>query len=123
MLGDSQWTRFACEAVDWALPSQSLQHGGFLNLEQSDAPGALSAVYLEAVAAVLHATGKARYGAAMRNGLGFLDRLTYQARDAAVLPHFEAAEGGLRSSLTASEVRLDFVQHAISALLNLEATR
>ncbi len=119
VLNAPQWTRFACEVVDWALPSQSLQHGGFLNLEQSDAPGALTAVYLEGVAAVFQATGDSRYGAAMRRGLHFLDRLTYQPRDVAVLPHAEATLGGLRSSLTASEVRLDFVQHALSALLNL----
>ncbi len=117
--GDRQWTEFACEVVDWTLPSQSLQHGGFLNFEQSDAPGALSVVYLEGLSAVHQATGKPRYGAAMRRGLHFLDRLVYQPRDLAVLPHPEATLGGVRSSLTASEVRLDFVQHAISALLNL----
>lgn len=119
VLKDSQWTQFACEVVDWTLPSQSLAHGGFLNSEQSDAPGALTAVYLEGVAAVLQATGLPRYGAAMRRGLQFLDRLVYQERDVAVLPHPEATIGGVRSSLTASDVRLDFVQHALGALLNL----
>jgi orotate phosphoribosyltransferase/AMMECR1 domain-containing protein len=119
VLDDAQWTRFACEIVDWTLPSQSREHGGFLNLEQEDAPGALTAVYLEAVAAVLKATGKAKYREALHRGLHFLDRLTYQPRDAAVLPNVEAAIGGLRSSLTAGEVRLDFVQHALSALLEL----
>ena len=55
----------------------------------------------------------------MQRGLRFLGRLTFDARDAAVLPHLEATAGGLRSSLTATEVRLDFVQHALSAVLNL----
>jgi hypothetical protein len=58
---------------------------------------------------------------AAARGVRFLERLVIQQRDACVLPNPSLAVGGLRQSLHRSEVRIDFVQHARSALLELHA--
>ena len=119
-------TMFGYEVVDWALRFQSDKTGGFLNDHQPDAPGATTAVYLEGVAAARTTADAAgdtlradRYRLAASRSLRFLDALIYQPRDAAVLPNPTWAMGGVRSSLTASEVRIDHVHHALSAVLAL----
>ena len=62
------------------------------------------------------ATSSVKVGTARRSaGVGFLDRLVYQERDAAVLPNPTWAIGGMRMSLTACEVRMDYVQHALGS--------
>ena len=55
-------------------------------------------------------------------GLRFLDRLVIQRRDASILPNIEFALGGLRQSLTSSQIRVDFVQHSLSAILEAYAS-
>jgi hypothetical protein len=59
------------------------------------------------------------YSTACARGLEFLDPLVYQPRDIAVLPDPEWALGGVRTSMTASDVRIDYVHHALSAALGL----
>jgi orotate phosphoribosyltransferase/AMMECR1 domain-containing protein len=127
VLGDASLRAFAYEIADWALTFQSENSGAFLNDHQPDAPGATSALYLEGIAAVraaAHAAGEcareAGYRRAAAAGLCFLDRLVYQDRDAAVLPNPAWALGGVRSSLIASEVRTDYVHHALAALVGLD---
>ncbi len=61
-----------------------------------------------------------RYARACEAALMFGDRLIYQPRDAAVLPNVGWAQGGVRASLITSEVRIDFVHHALSAMLALQ---
>ncbi|MCI0485943.1 MAG: hypothetical protein L0229_05005 [Blastocatellia bacterium] len=51
-----------------------------------------------------------------------MDRLVIQERDASLLPNPEFAIGGLRQSLYASEIRVDFVQHSLSAILEVYAS-
>lgn len=114
---------FAWEIAAWALQSQG-RDGGFLNDHQPDAPGALTAVYLEGFAVLLAALKRARrtrqariLQRALARGFHFLARLTYLPGDAGMLPNPAYAVGGVRNSLTSGEVRLDFVQHALSAVL------
>ncbi len=61
----------------------------------------------------------ARYRAACDRALHFLDRLVYQDRDGPVLPNAAWAIGGVRTSLTASDVRIDYVHHALAAVIGL----
>ena len=126
ILGDQSCSGFAYEIADWALGFQSRRSGAFLNAHQPDTPGATTALYLEGIAAVREAaesqgdtSRESRYRASAAAGIGFLDQLVYQHRDAAVLPNPRWALGGVRSSLTASEVRTDYVHHALAALLRL----
>jgi hypothetical protein len=120
--------QIAFRVVDWALPYQQRSSGGFINGEQPDSPGCSTAIYLEGLAAALElaiAVGDReradRYRAACLAALRFIDELTYQERDRCFLPAPDRAYGGVRLSRTAGEVRTDFVQHAIHALLRLRA--
>jgi orotate phosphoribosyltransferase len=114
----------AFEIADWALRFQSKKTGGFLNDHQADTPGYTTGVYLEAIAAVRQLAERRgdldrrkRYDAACERAVTFLDRLIYQDRDRVLLPNPAWALGGVRASLDASEVRIDFVQHALASLL------
>ncbi len=129
VLKDDSLTAFAYEVADWALQFQSQKTGAFLNDHQSDSPGATTALYLEGLAAVRSAAEKEgsvvreqRYRSACEKALFFLDRLVYQERDTPVLPNPAWAIGGLRTSLTSSDVRIDYVHHALGALLSLRPT-
>ncbi|MBX7096138.1 MAG: AMMECR1 domain-containing protein [Myxococcaceae bacterium] len=117
-----------CEEVfAWALPWQSDVDGAFLDGQvRWTGTGATTAVTLEGLApaiAAARALGQPqlarREERAFARGLSFLDSLTWQARDASVLPAPERACGGLRLGPLRSDVRLDFVQHALSAVLEL----
>ncbi len=122
--GDERCADFAFEIVDWLLTYQQGTTGAFVNDHQPETPGYMTAVYLEAVAAASNladARGdecrRQTYTEAFERGLRFLDRLVIQPRDASVLPGAAYALGGLRRATHYSEVRTDFVQHALSAVL------
>jgi hypothetical protein len=121
---DERFADFAFEMVDWLLTYQQEGTGAFINEHQPETPGYMTAVYLEAVAAASNLAGvlgderrRCAYRDAYARGLRFLDRLIIQPRDASVLPCVPYALGGLRRAIHYSEVRTDFVQHALSAVL------
>ena len=112
------------EVADWLLTYQQEKTGAFINDHQPETPGYTTAVYLEGIAAAAHVAADlnddARYQAYCRSfaqAVIFLDRLIIQDRDQSILPNLEWARGGLRQGLYYSEVRTDFVQHSLSALL------
>jgi hypothetical protein len=112
------------EIADWLLGYQQDTTGGFINDHQPDGPGYTTAVYLEGIAAALRVASDLndvvryeKYYSAFARGVTFLDRLIIQDRDRSIIPNSERAIGGLRQSLYHSEVRIDFVQHSLSALL------
>jgi orotate phosphoribosyltransferase/AMMECR1 domain-containing protein len=117
---------FVFEIVDWALSWQQETGGGFVNDDKPDPPNAMTAVYLEGLAAAFTLAGiggdagrMARYRDACERALRFIDRLVLQERDAALLPAPERALGGLRQGPGRATVRTDLVQHALSAVLEL----
>ncbi len=121
---DERFAAFAFEMVDWLLTYQQEGTGAFINEHQPETPGYMTAVYLEAVAAASNLAGsladegrRLTYVKSYERGLRFLDRLIIQPRDAAVLPGAPYALGGLRRAVHYSEVRTDFVQHALSAVV------
>jgi hypothetical protein len=123
---DAEQARVAFDICDWALTHQSETSGAFLNEHQPDTPGATTALYLEALASAAElAAGlrerprQKRYLEASARAVAFLDSLVLQERDAASLPNARQAIGGVRMSRERSEVQVDFVQHALSALLRL----
>jgi orotate phosphoribosyltransferase len=122
--GEAEPAEFVFEVGDWLLGYQQEKTGGFINDHQPDAPGYTTALYLEGVGAALSlaasledAPRQARYTDAAARGFRFLEQLVIQQRDAPVLPNPSMALGGLRQSIHRSEVRTDFVQHSLSALL------
>ena len=116
---------FVFEIADWLLGYQQDKTGAFINDHQSDTPGYTTAVYLEGIAAALKVADsvadKKRYDVyldSLTRGFGFLDQLIIQERDRSILPNIEWALGGLRQGIYYSEIRTDFVQHSLSAILN-----
>ncbi|HEY0729765.1 MAG TPA: AMMECR1 domain-containing protein, partial [Pyrinomonadaceae bacterium] len=115
---------FVFEVADWLLGYQQEKSGAFINDHQSETPGYTTAVYLEGLAAALSVTARVpdatrhqAYRRAFANGVAFLDQLIIQERDQSILPSPDFALGGLRQGLYYSEIRTDFVQHSLSALL------
>jgi len=119
--GEKQFADMVFEIVDWLLGYQQDKTGAFINDHQSNTPGYTTAVYLEGVAAALPAArGTDRYQTyfdSCARGFAFLDQLIIQERDRGILPNLDFALGGLRQGLHFSEVRTDFVQHSLSAIL------
>ncbi|MEN3329937.1 MAG: hypothetical protein V7638_4744 [Acidobacteriota bacterium] len=119
--GDRDFADLVFEIAGWLLGYQQDKTGAFINDHQSDTPGYTTAVYLEGIAAALKIADKARYDLyfdSLTRGFGFLDQLIIQEGDRSILPNIDYALGGLRQGLYYSEVRTDFVQHALSAILN-----
>ncbi|HEV8494040.1 MAG TPA: AMMECR1 domain-containing protein, partial [Candidatus Angelobacter sp.] len=114
---DPEFAGLVFEIGDWILEFQSDKNGGFMTGQQSDTPGFTTALYLEGIAAAVSISGQSKYLDAYMRGMQFLHRLTILPGHAPVLPNSEYATGGLRQSLYTSLVRLDFVQHALSAVL------
>ena len=126
---EREFAEMVFEIGDWLLGYQQDKTGAFINDHQSDTPGYTTAVYLEGIAAALHVAAalpdKTRYQAyfdSLTRGFGFLDRLIIQDRDQSILPNIDYALGGVRQGIYYSEIRTDFVQHSLSAILNLRSS-
>ena len=133
MLAFSRWWRVTCEqefadfvfeVADWLLGYQQDKTGGFINDHQPNTPGYTTAVYLEGVGAAMHVAAalgdterRDMYFNSCARGFKFLDQLIIQERDQSILPNINYSLGGLRLGFHYSEVRTDFVQHSLSALL------
>ena len=122
------FAEFVFEVGDWILQYQQETTGAFINDHQPDTPGYTTALYLEGIAAGARLAGslhdarrQRRYLESLDRGFAFVERLTIQQRDAALLPNAAFAIGGLRQSVYKSEVRVDFVQHSLSAILDAQA--
>ena len=122
---DPDFAALVFEIGDWILEHQQEKTGGFITSHQPDTPGYTTALYLEGLGAAARVAAPSgperqqRYLSACRRGLQFLERLTIQPEHAPVLPNTDFAIGGLRQSLNTSLVRIDFVQHALSAVLEV----
>ena len=119
---DQQFAEIVNEIAGWLLGYQQAKTGGFINDHAGATPGYTTAVYLEGIAAALNlttddSTRRQRYLDSFERGVAFLDRLIIQERDLAILPNPDFALGGLRQGIYLSEIRTDFVQHSLSAML------
>lgn len=122
--GDSCFADLVFEIADWLLGYQQEKTGAFINDHQPDTPGFTTALYLEGIAAARNVADSLKDGARSKNytrsfaeGSRFLDRLIIQERDRFIIPNPDLALGGLRQSLHCSKVRIDFVQHSLSGIL------
>jgi hypothetical protein len=120
--GDRDFADMVFEIAGWLLGYQQDKTGAFINDHQPDTPGYTTAVYLEGIAAALKIADQPRSGIyldSLTRGFAFLDQLIIQNRDHSILPNIDYALGGLRQGLYYSEIRTEFVQHSLSAILNL----
>jgi AMMECR1 domain-containing protein/orotate phosphoribosyltransferase len=115
---------FVFEIGDWVLQYQDQKEGGFQNDHQPNTPGYTTALYLEglgAAARLADAMDQKQPAGSLRQacykGFQFLDRIIIQERDIPVLPNPEWALGGVRPGIHGSDIRTDFVQHTLSAVL------
>ncbi len=122
----SQFSDLVFEIGDWLLQWQQQKSGAFINDHQAETPGYTTALYLEGIGAAIRLAEFSddgdryqRYLDAYWRGLQFINRITIQPGHAAVLPNSDYSIGGLRLSLNASYVRIDFVQHGLSSVLEL----
>jgi hypothetical protein len=122
---DAEFAEFVFEIGDWLLGYQQKKTGAFINDHQPDTPGYTTAVYLEGVGAAVQLAAalgdqarRQKYTESFLQGFGFLDQLIIQSRDESLLPNGEFALGGLRQGIYYSEIRTDFVQHSLSAILS-----
>jgi AMMECR1 domain-containing protein/orotate phosphoribosyltransferase len=120
---DPEFAGMVFEVGDWILQHQQEKSGAFISDDQPDLPGYTSALYLEGIGAALpvaeavDASRFEQYRSAYLRGLRFLHRITILPGHAPVLPNSELAVGGLRMGLDTSFVRIDFVQHGLSTVL------
>jgi len=122
--GEPHFADMTFEIADWLLGYQQDKTGGFINDHQPGTPGYTTAVYLEGMAAaasIADGTRRETYLDSCARGFRFLDQLIIQERDRFILPNPDYAIGGLRQGLHYSEVRTDFVQHSLSAMLEFKS--
>src|SRR5262249_49787071 len=122
--GQKHFADMVFEIGDWLLGYQQDKTGGFINDHQPETPRYTTAVYLEGITAAFNVAASLgdrkrsqTYFDSFERGLRFLDRLIIQERDAAILPNLDYALGGLRRGIYYSEIRTDFVQHSLSAII------
>jgi len=121
-----QFSGLVFEIGDWLLQCQQEKSGAFINDHQADSPGYTTALYLEGIGAAIRlmefaddGKRRQRYLDAYWHGLRFLNRITIQPGHGWVLPNSDYAIGGVRLSLNSSYMRTDFVQHGLSAVLEM----
>jgi AMMECR1 domain-containing protein/orotate phosphoribosyltransferase len=123
LTGDPEQAAFAFEIADWALPWQLETDGSFLSDLQPEGLSFHTAFLCEGVAAAgalaltLGDGERAqRYRRSCEEALRFTSRLILRDEDTFCLAEPRRAVGGVRGALFQSEVRIDFVSHAILAI-------
>ena len=124
LIGGAALSSFVYELADWALMHQLDKNGAFLVDYYQTGPSFHTACVLEGIAEAWALARRAgndaratRYKDAWERGVKFLDRLIIRDEDTFAMPKPGRSLGGVRESLTSSKVRIDYVAHALLALL------
>jgi orotate phosphoribosyltransferase len=133
---DPAYSAFVFELADWAVERQLEVNGAFLTDLSGAGPSFHTAFVAEGIAdawrlaAVIGDDERAgRYARSWRRAMAFMRELTILPEDTFCMRLGEDAIGGVRPSQTASEVRVDYVSHTLTALIkgmraaDLEAVR
>lgn len=124
LTGVEAMSSFVYDLADWALLHQLDKTGAFLVDYHPDGPGFHTACVLEGIGdawALARRAGDSErsrnYRKAWERGISFVDRLIIRDEDTFTMPKPNRALGGVRESLTSSRIRIDYVAHALLALL------
>lgn len=124
LTGEQSMASFVYELADWALEHQLDKNGAFLVDYSPDGPSFHTACVLEGIADAWALACRAgdserarNYGDAWKRGIKFIDRLIIREEDTFAMPKPLKSLGGVRQSLTGSTVRIDYVAHALLALI------
>jgi orotate phosphoribosyltransferase/AMMECR1 domain-containing protein len=122
---DAKHAEYVSEIADWVLDRQLEKNGAFLEDLSPTEPSFNTGFIAEGLAAAWKLAllrGEAdradRYGSAWRRAMAFLQTLVIHPEDTFCCADPERAVGGVRISLTRSDVRIDAVSHTLHALLN-----
>lgn len=110
--------------ADWAMKNQHGKGGAFLTDMNKTGPSFHTALVMEGMAdaaALLRASGdRPAANACMeswKRGAAFMDRLIIRKEDTFCMSDPQRAIGGVRSTLTSTQVRIDFVSHTVQAIV------
>jgi hypothetical protein len=119
-----EYADFVFELADWALDRQLDTSGAFLTDLNPGGPSFHTAFVAEGIAdawALARRGGDleraGRYCESWRRAMEFMQELTIQPGDTFCMRMGDAAIGGVRPSLTGSDVRVDYVSHTLTALV------
>jgi hypothetical protein len=121
---DSEQAAFVFEVADWAIDRQVLKTGAFLEDLAYTEPTFNTGFIAEAVAAAwlvaaeLDAVEQVqRYRRSWQLAMGFLRTLVVDDQDTFCMADPQRALGGVRTSISRSDIRIDAVSHALRAFL------
>ena len=114
---------FVFELADWALDRQLEKNGVFLEELTPYGPSFNTGFIAEGIAAAWHTAElagdrdrAAHYARSWRAAISWLRRLMILPEDTFCMPDAAHALGGVRAAPNRSDVRVDFVSHALHAL-------
>ena len=120
---DASQAGLAFEVADWALDRQLAKNGAFLEELSPEEPSFNTGFIAEGVAAAWRTAlrsgerGRARrYEASWRAACAFVDTLVIKPGDTFCMPRPEASLGGVRTTSSRCDVRIDQVSHGLHAL-------
>lgn len=120
----AEYADFVFELADWAVERQLETSGAFLTDLSPGGPSFHTAFVAEGIAdawALARRCGDeeraGRYSDSWRRAMEFMQVLTILPQDTFCMRLGDAAIGGVRPSRTASDVRVDYVSHTLTALL------
>jgi hypothetical protein len=124
LTGSEDMAAFAFEAADWAVERQLEKNGAFLEDLSPTEPSFNTGFVAEGIAAawqlareVKDATREDRYELAWRRAMTFMRVLAVREEDTFCFARGAEAIGGVRTSITRSDIRIDAVSHTLHALV------
>jgi orotate phosphoribosyltransferase/AMMECR1 domain-containing protein len=120
---DPDQAKFVFEIADWAVERQVTKTGAFLEDLAYTEPTFNTGFIAQAVAAAWRVADeygdrdrRARYQCSWERAMSFLAALMISPEDTFCMEDPDRALGGVRTSITRSDVRIDAVSHALRAL-------
>jgi orotate phosphoribosyltransferase/AMMECR1 domain-containing protein len=124
LTGDTDQARFVFEVADWAVDRQVARTGAFLEDLSYRDPSFNTGFVAEGIAAAWRvatdcgdAQRQARYRRSWQQAMRFLGTLIVRSEDTFCMPDPDQAMGGVRTSITRSDIRIDAVSHTLQALV------